>query len=140
MEIAGDLLASCICAGLKLALDQIVELEVKMKQGDQSIAIDIKNLFDNVKLYPKKDRKIIYGYVKKFMDMNASSASLDSNGSASRYEKRRQSEEKCNRCEKLEYQIRQIENLLVKLKDAGTANMDSQRGQATDNANKPIAE
>lgn len=123
MEIMGSIIASCLCATLKLALEQIVNLEVKLKQNDPTIVTDIRDLLDNVKRYPKSDRKIIYKYVKKFMDMNASSASLDESNS-NKHDKIYMPQ--CLKCEKLELQLNQIEIFLTKIRDN---NIDIQNDQ-----------
>ena len=141
MEIFGSIIASCLCATLKLALEQIVNLEVKLKQNDPSIATDIRDLLDNVKSYPKSDRKIIYRYVKKFMDLNASSASLDESSSNNKNVNNLNSASnpnkimvyQCVKCEKLEQQLNQIELFLTKIKENSIVNSDSVNGGLKNN-------
>ncbi len=62
----------CICSAASLAIEQLVNLELKMKSNDNSVTTDVKDLIDNIKKYPKKDRAIILSYVKKYLDMNVS--------------------------------------------------------------------
>ena len=62
----------CVCAGLKLAYDQIVNLEVKFRTNDETVAHDLAKLTEDIKKYNKKDRDIIIKFVKRYMDEQVS--------------------------------------------------------------------
>lgn len=63
-------LAACVCQTLKLGLDEIVNLECKIRQNDLSVCLDLKQHAENIKKYNKHDQKIIQQYFLKYLNMN----------------------------------------------------------------------
>ncbi len=62
----------CIFTCLKLTIDQICDIKIKMKDQNISVLGDLNNLVSNIKKYRKKDRKIILQLVINFLEQNIS--------------------------------------------------------------------
>lgn len=75
----------CIYAGIKLTVDELVDIKVKMRDNNPDIMNSLLNLTENLHKYKKKDRKKILELVQLFLKNNISiqnsvdksSASLD---------------------------------------------------------------
>lgn len=62
----------CCLQTTSLLIDEIVDLRLKLRNNDPSIAQDLVNLTSNLKKYNKKDRKIILEHIKLYLELNAS--------------------------------------------------------------------
>jgi hypothetical protein len=62
----------CIFQCLKLSIDEICNIKIKMKDQNLSVLGDLNNLVVNIKKYRKKDRKIILNLVINFLEQNIS--------------------------------------------------------------------
>jgi len=62
----------CIFQCLKLSIDQICDIKIKMKDQNVAVLGDLNNLVCNIKKYRKKDRKIILNLVIQFLEQNIS--------------------------------------------------------------------
>lgn len=71
MEVLASLIPCC-CQMLKLTIDKMVGLEVKLKESDLTINEDIKQLVENIQKYRKKDRKKIIEYIHRTLELNVS--------------------------------------------------------------------
>jgi hypothetical protein len=57
---------------LRLSIDQICDIKMKMKDQNISVLNDLNALVVNIKKYRKKDRKIILKLVINFLEQNIS--------------------------------------------------------------------
>jgi hypothetical protein len=62
----------CVFQCLKLTIDQICDIKIKMKNQNVAVLGDLNNLVVNIKKYRKKDRKIILNLVIQFLEQNIS--------------------------------------------------------------------
>ena len=62
----------CIFTCLKLSIDQICDIKMKMKDQNISVLNDLNALVVNIKKYRKKDRKIILKLIINFLEQNIS--------------------------------------------------------------------
>lgn len=62
----------CIFQCIKLSIDQICDIKIKMKNQDISVLNDLNSLITNIKKYRKKDRKIILKLISTFLEQNIS--------------------------------------------------------------------
>ena len=62
----------CIFQCLKLTIDQICDIKIKMNNQNVTVLGDLNNLVCNIKKYRKKDRKIILNLVIQFLEQNIS--------------------------------------------------------------------
>ena len=62
----------CVFQCLKLTIDQICDIKIKMKNQNVAVLGDLNNLVCNIKKYRKKDRKIILNLVIQFLEQNIS--------------------------------------------------------------------
>lgn len=62
----------CIFSCLRLSIDQICDIKMKMKDQNISVLNDLNALVVNIKKYRKKDRKIILKLVINFLEQNIS--------------------------------------------------------------------
>lgn len=62
----------CIFSCLKLTIDEICNIKMKMKDQNISVLGDLNDLVINIKKYRKKDRKIILKLVISFLEQNIS--------------------------------------------------------------------
>jgi hypothetical protein len=62
----------CVCAGIKLTVDELVDLRVKMRDNDPDIMKTLLELTENLHKYKKKDRKKILELISTFLKNNIS--------------------------------------------------------------------
>lgn len=62
----------CLFQCLKLSINEICDIKIKMKEQNISVLGDLNNLVTNIKKYRKKDRKIILNLVIQFLEQNIS--------------------------------------------------------------------
>ncbi len=62
----------CIFSCLKLSIDEICNIKMKMKDQNISVLNDLNALVVNIKKYRKKDRRIILKLVINFLEQNIS--------------------------------------------------------------------
>jgi hypothetical protein len=62
----------CIFQCLKLSIDEICNIKIKMKDQNLTVLGDLNSLVVNIKKYRKKDRKIILNLVIQFLEQNIS--------------------------------------------------------------------
>ena len=62
----------CVFQCLKLTIDEICDIKIKMKNQNVAVLGDLNNLVCNIKKYRKKDRKIILNLVIQFLEQNIS--------------------------------------------------------------------
>lgn len=62
----------CIFQCIKLSIDEICDIKIKMKNQDISVLNDLNSLIINIKKYRKKDRKIILKLITTFLEQNIS--------------------------------------------------------------------
>ena len=53
----------CVFQCLKLTIDEICNIKIKMRDQNVTVLGDLNNLVTNIKKYRKKDRKIILNLV-----------------------------------------------------------------------------
>jgi hypothetical protein len=62
----------CVFQCLKLTIDQICDIKIKMQNQNAAVLGDLNNLVSNIKKYRKKDRKIILNLIIQFLEQNIS--------------------------------------------------------------------
>jgi hypothetical protein len=67
-----ELFIPCLFQCLKLSIDEICNIKIKMKDQNLSVLSDLNSLIINLKKYRKKDRKIILNLVIQFLEQNIS--------------------------------------------------------------------
>lgn len=62
----------CVFKVVELTIEELVDIRMKMKENNNTVAMDLARLLENSKKYSKKDRHVIRAYVKLWLEQSGS--------------------------------------------------------------------
>lgn len=65
-------LIPCLCRSLQLGLDEAIEVGVRIRNQDPTVADSLLKLVSDLNKYPKKDRKVIIKFLTEYLKQNVS--------------------------------------------------------------------
>lgn len=65
-------LIPCICKSIQLSMEEAIDIGVRLRQQDPTVADSLLNLVSNLNKYRKEDRKIILRFLVQYLKQNVS--------------------------------------------------------------------